>query len=579
MIICPQDEIIKRTLSIYKMSEEAPLPGNDEVIYCNANTTNEQLELFWKRCMFAPANGEKKIYSLINVQDLLYDQAVKAQVCFEKLLAYSGDKINKQYVLCIICSAEKEDKSVFATAFSRYKKNVPLEKNIEIELNKYLSNHFRFVETQEDGPSMKEIEKDGLNVRVVTSERSAVGKSLYIKRLVESAQQDVDNKIQCHCISVKKQTLPFESIFKSLQKYDMNTPKIIHIDIAYEVWYEVDYFLFNLLCLGVVQNLNGEIFRRSGQDLYLIEIMSPKFQFKNDESDADKSNFKPLHSILTILPSLSCLTPVETFNIIQNMTALPDNVCPMLFDMKTLNSALIQRSCQYLNAVELNQDLDSLKYSTKSVKIKAQDCLRLLLKHLEHNSPSWSEIIHFASFLNTQLVDCENSIFCDIGLTGDLLPGFKKFVIKFMIQMSHDFALPSLYISDRSALNMKANNQAEFQIEQLKMRRKWENDPHPYLFFNPDGQTFTFFGFYVDRNSGALLEPNTNKRLFDNLLIDKRLMQGIELQDRNLLSENIANMSKQEKIFKLLRVMGVKWADDITKVRDPGKNIFDSFLK
>ena len=54
-----------------------------------------------------------------------------------------------------------------------------------------------------------------------------------------------------------------------------------------------------------------------------------------------------------------------------------------------------------------------------------------------------------------------------------------------MIQMSHDFALPSLYISDRSALQMKSDNKAQFEIEQLKMRRKWENDPHPYLFFNP----------------------------------------------------------------------------------------------
>ena len=70
-------------------------------------------------------------------------------------------------------------------------------------------------------------------------------------------------------------------------------------------------------------------------------------------------------------------------------------------------------------------------------------------------------------------------------LVGDDLPGFKTFVVKFMIQMSHDFALPSLYISDRSALQMKSDNKAQFEIEQLKMRRKWENDPHPYLFFNP----------------------------------------------------------------------------------------------
>ena len=45
--------------------------------------------------------------------------------------------------------------------------------------------------------------------------------------------------------------------------------------------------------------------------------------------------------------------------------------------------------------------------------------------------------------------------------------------------MSHDFALPSLDISDGSALRMnQATNQAEFRIDQLKMRRRWENDGH-----------------------------------------------------------------------------------------------------
>ena len=57
-----------------------------------------------------------------------------------------------------------------------------------------------------------------------------------------------------------------------------------------------------------------------------------------------------------------------------------------------------------------------------------------------------------------------------------------------MIQMAHDFALPSLEISDRSALQMSENNQAEFNAQQMRMRRRWEATPHPYLFFNTDGK-------------------------------------------------------------------------------------------
>ena len=58
--------------------------------------------------------------------------------------------------------------------------------------------------------------------------------------------------------------------------------------------------------------------------------------------------------------------------------------------------------------------------------------------------PSWSEIRHFVSFLNSQLRDCEQSLYCDMQLMGAVLAGpnvlnlegFRSFVVRFMIQMS-----------------------------------------------------------------------------------------------------------------------------------------------
>jgi len=87
LIVCPQDEIIRRTLNIYRLTPDAltpdaPMPTDDEVIYCTADTTCEQLELFWKRVIFGDGSTCKKIYCLMNVQDLLYDQAVNAEICF-----------------------------------------------------------------------------------------------------------------------------------------------------------------------------------------------------------------------------------------------------------------------------------------------------------------------------------------------------------------------------------------------------------------------------------------------------------------------------------------------------------------
>lgn len=51
-------------------------------------------------------------------------------------------------------------------------------------------------------------------------------------------------------------------------------------------------------------------------------------------------------------------------------------------------------------------------------------------------NPSWSEIRYFVNFLNYQLRDCEQSVYCDPELIGDTLEGFRTFVVDFMIIMS-----------------------------------------------------------------------------------------------------------------------------------------------
>ena len=50
--------------------------------------------------------------------------------------------------------------------------------------------------------------------------------------------------------------------------------------------------------------------------------------------------------------------------------------------------------------------------------------------------PSWVELNHFLKFLDIQLSSCEESIFCNEDLVGDVMSGLKTFVVKFMIRMS-----------------------------------------------------------------------------------------------------------------------------------------------
>ena len=60
-------------------------------------------------------------------------------------------------------------------------------------------------------------------------------------------------------------------------------------------------------------------------------------------------------------------------------------------------------------------------------------------------------------------------------------------------------------------------------------------------------------------------------------------MAGIDRQDGNLLRENIGTMTKKEKIFKMLKVMGVEWMNsDVSLVKDPDPSYeltMDNLLK
>lgn len=50
--------------------------------------------------------------------------------------------------------------------------------------------------------------------------------------------------------------------------------------------------------------------------------------------------------------------------------------------------------------------------------------------------PSWAEIRHFVMFLDLQLQSCEKLLVTNQTFKGDMMAGFKGFVVKYMIQMS-----------------------------------------------------------------------------------------------------------------------------------------------
>ena len=64
------------------------------------------------------------------------------------------------------------------------------------------------------------------------------------------------------------------------------------------------------------------------------------------------------------------------------------------------------------------------------------------------------ELRHFLYFLNAQLEDCESSIYCNTVFIKDALPGFKKFVVEFMLKMAKVVILHMYSIMQSKAVHI-----------------------------------------------------------------------------------------------------------------------------
>ncbi|PFX19443.1 E3 ubiquitin-protein ligase RNF213 [Stylophora pistillata] len=266
-----------------------------------------------------------------------------------------------------------------------------------------------------------------------------------------------------------------------------------------------------------------------------------------------------------LLPTIECQTPRT---VLCRFADTPDKKdFNPLFDVKEFRNAPFQRVYQYLKLSNEGKSLDNFTFSPGDVDDDQRTCLVLLLRNCGIPDPSWSEIRHFVSFLNSQLRDCEHSFYCDMKLMRTVLEGphvlnlegFRSFVVRFMIQMSRDFATPSLteentvfYTEDNAELERK-------EIEQFQLRRRWESSPHPYLFFNQDHVTMTFLGFFINC-AGDLVDPQT-RRTLEKGLMSKTLRIGLQAQ-RVDFATNMETSKKEDKINQLCSVMGVNWSYD-----------------
>lgn len=234
-----------------------------------------------------------------------------------------------------------------------------------------------------------------------------------------------------------------------------------------------------------------------------------------------------------------------------------------LMDDEYFRSEAYQRPYQYLKRFHEGIDLDNFTFS--GVEGSHTECLQMLFFYCGIVDPSWAEVRNFTWFLNLQLKDCETSIFCNMDIVGDTLRGFRRFVVDFMILMAKDFATPSLNISDQSLGRQQVDlmDSNEEDLAPFRIRKRWESEPHPYIFFNDDHESMTFIGFHLrlnDKNGVDAIDPSTNRVIRKNIMT-KQLYNGLQ-HNKVPFNINFDDLPRGEKIEYLCSVLGVKWPSD-----------------
>ncbi|XP_041646892.1 E3 ubiquitin-protein ligase rnf213-alpha-like isoform X2 [Cheilinus undulatus] len=547
LIICPCDDVLTATISLYMVSEYEPLPSYDEVLLCSPETSHEQVELFLRRCL-TPGDIGQKIYTMLWADQLTYDVSCAMEKCFQKLHSL----FRHDSRLVIFCSSEREH-TYIPTAFSQFKRDVVPQEPLE-RIQKYLSRHYTV-----SSDHRNVFFKGDHSVGIVASQRAGVGKSLYVQRLYEKLEGSVEQETTFKkCIRLTEPEINEHKVLQSL--YD--TPKqkdlkVFHFDVTSSVRKGLNEFLFKLLFLRYLMDSDGQMWHCSCKHLYIVELLEPT----NDQSRyASKSGRKENFPLSHIFPKVICRSPKEVIALEMEREKSADDVSEdPLMDDEYFRSEVYQRPYQYLTRFHNKSNLDKFTYS--GIEGTHAECLQILLIYCGIIDPSWAELRNFVWFLNRQLQDCEYSVFCKYEFVGDTLRGFKNFVVEFMILMSKDFATPSLCITDQSPGRQQIDISGlnEQDLAPFLIRKRWESEPHPYIFFNDDHMSMTFIGFHLERNDQRgvdAINPLTGSVIKRNIM-SQELYTGLRHQ-KVPFNRDFDQLPRAEKIELLCSVLGIK---------------------
>ncbi|RMZ94441.1 E3 ubiquitin-ligase RNF213-like, partial [Brachionus plicatilis] len=547
LISCANSELISVILSIYALTPDQPMPTDSEIVFCQPSTTSEQIENFFRLCFNSHCG---MIFTLVNIHNLPYKVSSRAEIFLKNYLQKP-----QTFNLVLTCDMDKESESILASVYLKNRvRYLLLEPDtLQIYIKRYLTKD------QNQLLKLGNFDPDNCSVRVITSDKSGNGKSTYVNHLSQRVKQkcSFNHKI----IRIKSNFIDTDREIEKIIEYkkflddnnQLDKSTIYHIDIAYEVFNNVEPYLFSLILSSCMAHSNGLVWRRnSAKDFYLIEVTPPKF-----------TNGRCVHSIMDLLPKIVLATPTQYAYQLRNElgTALtihrPDRlfsamhqnveyqrVCfylKLLNDYRNrtegLNSNFV--SCNLVVEEEADANVKRLFNRQTDSSFSELDCLEILLRIFESVEPNWLEIRNYVEFLNSQLILYENSKILD------QVKGFRALCLGLMAVVASNFGLPSLQSVQLDGTNIQLDS---YKVDESK---KWENLNHPYMILDSTSEKVTFIGVHLDRGTKQFFNSNTLRPLTNltNCFIPA-ISQGMLIEFLKLRLRLFNNFNEDHRITK-----------------------------
>ena len=552
LIVSPYSDIIYTILSLYFHSDsESELPSPHEVLICSCETTSEEIDIFWRRCIMSPSGCD--LFCLAFIENLKYEVAVDSVSTLKNHIRY-----NRSFHLVLLCSSECEQSSYMATALVKFKRAPPQlipDSDLKEFIFRRISNIPNSTVICQYLPlksSPREIDPDRSCVRIVSSDRVGSGKSLTVSRLVDTLMKlsNVPNKSNvCSVVPIYEseccEDRAATKLIRTISIYPGGYGCLCHFDITATSCAHLIPFLFKLLITGMICDKNGRVWHCSKKNYFVLEITL-------------SSQSPELRRFQSLFPDWQCLGPNSVLdNLNKNNQALIGCQVTMI-DQQEMESTEYQRVYAYLSRLESKgkgRNLDEYKFHQDKSAVVSSKTAKLILnvfvRYFSHPQPSWRELNHFISFLNNQLMACEHDDYSvRFSTKSDFhWRGFNNFLVDCMILMARDFTTPSLM----DTLGLSPALIGSYGIEQ---RRKWEQKVHPYIFLNEDRQSMTFFGIHITEDTDQLDDKSTEeKRLIGKKGIPKLLYSVLI---HNKIEFDCYKWDRTKMIHILAKVMGIR---------------------